>query len=711
MKTSSYKFSLNMAVCTAVLTALSAGAWPAGTGYAAEAAPNPGGGAIKDAAAVTETRQPADNVRVALFIETGRYTSRASAVTLSSESGLTVALREASGLKPVHAAQGKEAVRAYLDGFYIQALVTPDSAAASAKLQTLKAAGTHAGIIARVKQGKQQYTVYQGPYANQAAADAAAKGVQGGAVLGPRHLNAGMFATEAEAAAQTAALVQAGFEADVAVTAGGFAAFVGAEADEAGLASLRTKIAAALPAVQLSDVAPGQAYVLKRSELIPGEQGLQAAAALIAGGDAKLWSLPANGAGGGVKVAERSGRSYRGGIEVSAFGGKLAVINEVPMDSYLYAVLGSELSPSWPIEALKAQAVAARTFVGKQGNKYEIAHVSDTTLDQFYKGIEAEFPAAQQAVDATRGEVLTYKGALIDPLFFSNAGGLTADSTEVWGNPVPYLVSVPSPDEGAQNGKKLWYRIVLPSGAIGYIHSDYAKDTGQKNAAGFPIYEANAADVNIRSAPYVDNTANPAIAKTEAGSRYVVIGETMESNAYSWIRGPYDAAKLKELLGGSLPASAAGGVRSLEVSKRGPSGRALEVSVNGEAVKSSYPDALRSLLGGLPSTRFEIEEWGRYTIQGAGGASRDGSSGQPLYVAGGSGAVQAYKPEQFFALSGDGTVKAVSVKPQFVFTGSGFGHGLGMSQWGAKGLAELGHDYTYILKTYYTGVALTKSAP
>ncbi|WP_235941203.1 SpoIID/LytB domain-containing protein [Paenibacillus puerhi] len=673
------------------------------------AAPVPG--TTTPPAAGSEAALSADTVRVALFIETARFTSRASAVTLSAETGMTLSLRDPLGVKPLHAAKGKEAVRAYTDGFYVQLLATPDMALATSKAQALKTAGKETGILQRTKQGKPQYVLYQGPYATKAAADEAAQGSQGSSVVGPQRLSAGLYGTEAEASVQVAALAQAGFEADLAVTSsGGFAALVGAEADAAGLESLKAKVSAALPAVKLAAVDPAQGYILKRQELsVAAQGGAEAVAAFVTGNGAKLWATPVNQTDG-VKVAERSGRSYRGGIEVTAYGGKLAVINEVPMDAYLYGVLGSELGASWPVEALKAQAVAARTYVKKQGNKYDIAHVSDTTLDQFYKGIEAEFPAARQAVDATSGEVLTYKGTLIDPLYFSNAGGITADSLEVWGNPVPYLVSVPSPDDGAQAGKKLWYRIVLPDGLIGYMHSDYAKDTGQKNTAGFPIYESHTEAVNIRSAPYVDNTNNPAIAKADVGTRFAVIGEEVESNAYSWIRGPYDAVKLKELLGASLPASAAGGIHTLEISKRGPSGRALEISVNGEPVKSSYPDALRSLLGGLPSTRFDIEEWGRYTIQGA-GASRSESSGQPLYVIGGSGSAQAYKAEQFFVMSGDGSVKTVSSKPQFVFNGSGFGHGLGMSQWGAKGLAELGHDYVRILNTYYTGVALTKSAP
>ncbi|WP_236628566.1 SpoIID/LytB domain-containing protein [Paenibacillus mucilaginosus] len=443
--------------------------------------------------------------------------------------------------------------------------------------------------------------------------------------------------------------------------------------------------------------------------LLPETGSAAAAAAVDAaafGGGAKLWAEPAGGAASGIKVDERYDRAYRGGIEVSVYNGKLAVVNELPFQEYLYSVLGSELGASWPAEALKAQAVAARTYALKQGMKYGIAHISDTTTDQAYKGVSVEFPTALEAVKATEGEVLTYGGSLIDPLYYSNAGGKTAESTEVWGNAVPYLKSASSPDEGAQNGKKTWYKIVTPSGRMGYIRSDYAQATGEKNPAGLPYYEGNTTGTNVRGAPYVDDTANPSLFTVDIGDRFVVIGEAVESNAYAWIRGPFDSAKLKEKLGSQV----SGSITSLEVTSRGASGRATAVSVNGQPVKAAYPDSLRGLLGGLPSTRFEIEETGRYTIQGAEGTVRTRTPGSsPVYIAGGTAAPRKSDAEApLFVMNGAGQVRAATDDAQFIFKGTGFGHGLGMSQWGAKGYAEQGLDYRAILRTYYTGAEITR---
>ncbi|WP_425571482.1 SpoIID/LytB domain-containing protein [Paenibacillus vulneris] len=410
-----------------------------------------------------------------------------------------------------------------------------------------------------------------------------------------------------------------------------------------------------------------------------------------------------------VSVRERFERSYKGSLEISRFNSKLAVINELPMDQYLASVISSELNKDWPVEALKAQAVAARTYVLKQGVKYQIADVSDSTVDQAYHGAGAEFPAALTAVQATQGEVLKDKNGLISPLFYSNAGGMTAESTEVWGNKVAYLQSVPSPDEGAEKGKAPWYRIVLPNGQTGYIHSSYARDTGEKNAAGLPYYVSTGTGVSVRPAPFVDNASNPATFKVDIGDRFIVFDQAIESNAFSWIRGPYDADKLKDKVNTVLSQPIAGALDKLEISQRGQSGRVTEMKANGQVMKPANPDALRTLFNGLPSTRFDIEETGRYTILGADNTVRSQSAASPaVYVAAGGSEPQAVSASQLFILNGDNKAKLVDKKNQYIFRGTGYGHGLGMSQWGARGYAELGYDYKKILQTYYVGVSITK---
>ncbi|WP_240414345.1 SpoIID/LytB domain-containing protein [Paenibacillus periandrae] len=665
-----------------------------------------------------------DLIRIALFIDTGKYSAATPDVTLSADKGLDVSLRNAAGLKPLFATSDKSLLRVELDSYSVMVLETPDASLARTLTKKLTDLKLDASISVRTKLGKPAYQLELGPYTTKELAaaaltkartvadlTAASKGYTA-AVKGPLHWIAGSYATEAEAQAQAAVIGQAGLDADIAYLdaaagAPAFAVLVAAALDTTELNAAKQQFST-VPGISLQPVDAGLTYVITRTLADPSSTTGGTIQRLLLGGTGVKLAVASKSAET-VTVLERSERSYRGLIELSRLNNKLAVINELPFEQYLVSVVSSELSKEWPLEALKAQAVAARTFALKQGIKYQIAHLTDTTLDQAYKGAGAEFATASQAVMATQGEVIMEQAGLISPLFYSNAGGMTAESIEVWGNKVNYLKSVATPDEGAEKGKAVWYRIVLPNGNNGYIHSSYARDTGQKNPAGLPYYESTGTDIAVRPAPYVDNTANPAAFKVNIGDRFVVFDQAVESNAYSWIRGPYDADKLKEKVNTVLKKPITGALDRLEVKGRGASGRVIEMTANGQLLEPDYPDALRTLFNGLPSTRFEIEETGRYTVLGADSTVRNQSAAMPnVMVIGGTGTAKPAADTQLFVLSGDNKVRMTNKTSQYVFKGTGNGHGLGMSQWGAKGYAELGYDYKKILQTYYVGVSIIK---
>lgn len=144
------------------------------------------------------------------------------------------------------------------------------------------------------------------------------------------------------------------------------------------------------------------------------------------------------------------GKWYRGNLLVKNINGKLTVINDIDLESYLRGVLPVEMSPSWEYEALKAQAIAARSFalanLGKQA-KYGY-DLKDTTVDQAYGGASVETDKTNRAIDDTLGLVLTYDMKIISAYYFSSAGGMTSNS--VWGTHLPYLRSVPSFDDGVK---------------------------------------------------------------------------------------------------------------------------------------------------------------------------------------------------------------------------------------------------------------------
>lgn len=136
---------------------------------------------------------------------------------------------------------------------------------------------------------------------------------------------------------------------------------------------------------------------------------------------------------------------YYGRIEVRADPDKprrLFIVNRLPLTSYLLGVVGHEMSGGWPREALKAQAVAARTYAMRRRveNRSEPFDLSDDALSQVYRGAERIGPQVIEAVRSTRGEVLGYDHGLADAVYHSTCGGGTRSSKAAFGGSAPYLV-------------------------------------------------------------------------------------------------------------------------------------------------------------------------------------------------------------------------------------------------------------------------------
>lgn len=658
-----------------------------------------------------------DEIRVALFIQ-----ARGSvpAVTLSSPNGLKLDERTPAGVHPW--TNAPSTARFALDQPIVELLRTANYNSAAQLHATLGASGESAFIFVRPSaSGATEYIVAAGPYAGMEEASAAGSRLgklSGGSVkiVGPHYWNAGTYSRFADAEGMAGALSDAGLDAwPVMQLADGqnvvYSVWIGGAADKAALEAVKAAALRAMPQLNLTAVDMTAPYLIVRRDVSDGKTAAVPTYSLNVSGQ-KLLVSPAQGP---IQVRERSGRSYRGVMELTQHNGRLAVINVLPFEEYLYSVVGAEMFAGWPDEALKAQAVAARSFALAQGMKYGIAHISDTTYDQAYHGVGSEHPNAIGAVDATRGEVLTdASGNVVPALYYSNAGGMTADPSEVWGNPYPYAKSVPSPDQNAQENKPDWNRVVLPDGTVGYIRSDYTAETGQTNPAGLPLVRVTDTNVNVRPAPYVDNVRNAPIAKVNTGDVLVRIGTDAESNPFSWIYGPYSAEELLASINAGAVSSISGPLKTLEVTKRGPSGRVTEMAANGTVIRVSSPDAYRSVMKGVPSTRFEVENMADLTVIGASGKTVrfTDSSTAGLYAIGAASGAQPVsmfpaETEYRFAMDGSGDIRVISREARFRLIGRGFGHGLGMSQYGARELAEfLGYDYVEILKYYFQNVSI-----
>lgn len=335
-------------------------------------------------------------------------------------------------------------------------------------------------------------------------------------------------------------------------------------------------------------------------------------------------------AGGHVTIGPAGGAqlAYRGRGEVRMNGaGTLAGINELRMEQYLYGVLPRELGPiQYPeVEAQKAQAVAARTYAlaGRGKRSSDGYDLRATTDDQVYGGFSAEHPVSNAAVDATRGVVATYAGVLIATNFFSTSGGHTADNDEAFtGAPVAYLRGVPDAERGA---------------ALGHVPS-------------LEVFRAH---------------ANPKALRNAAEGEFESDWASYHRWSYQWT-----AAEISAVIS-SYAGRPVGRVLEINVTSRGPSGRALRVEYVTESgvVTDARRDGIRRSLRyvnasgtptNLPSTLFFVEpvkEQGQRT-----------------------GGFRVY--------------------------GGGFGHGVGLSQTGAVGMAQKGHTFEEILAHYYRGTAL-----
>lgn len=337
-------------------------------------------------------------------------------------------------------------------------------------------------------------------------------------------------------------------------------------------------------------------------------------------------------------------RKYRGAIGVQRYtGSDPTVINYIGVEPYLYGVLPREMSGEWPLEALKAQAVAARNYAYASFGKhskwgFDLCNLQDC---QVYGGASVERPRSNDAVDETWGRLLVYDNKPITAFFHSNSGGRTENSEYVWSAVTPYLKSVDDP-----------YSLGQPSATWSktYTTAQIDEILKSKNINIGPLIGIYVTKVspNGRALETVFVGRDGDYVATKEKARYILGTYDIRSSWYT-IEG-----------GGSYVP--------------GPTG---EMTLESASGKTSVP-------------------LDRLVVEGAGGQVALGSSEISLLTASG---VTAFVPTGAVVTpgSGSGTI---------VFKGYGFGHGVGMSQWGAKAMADLGLSYEQILTHYYVNTRI-----
>ena len=176
------------------------------------------------------------------------------------------------------------------------------------------------------------------------------------------------------------------------------------------------------------------------------------------------------------QVSHIDGYLYRGGVRLLPRENGFAVINRVTTEEYLQGVVPQEMPSSWNAEALKAQAVAARTFALRHRRRHERDgfDLCATTHCQQYGGIRAERAETNAAIQATCGEVQVYQGKLIEALFHTDSGGMTENSRDVWGQDISYLHAATEVHRNTQPWEK-----TLTANECSILLSRHGKNLGQ----------------------------------------------------------------------------------------------------------------------------------------------------------------------------------------------------------------------------------------
>lgn len=325
----------------------------------------------------------------------------------------------------------------------------------------------------------------------------------------------------------------------------------------------------------------------------------------------------------------------------------LLVINETPLETYLKGVIPYEIGAGAPLEAMKAQAVTARTVAVKRVNKNAVDgyDITNTTSDQVYKGYNATYFASthnvSKAVEATKGVVLTYNGALVEGTFYSNNGGQTASDGFVWssGNSTPYYSS-----------KADTYDTYLHKSMAGW---------------GQLLYEESFTKEELRNRIIKSSTVYPAYFKPPyCTPAFNGISENYTIEVISSTNGYVTQIKLSDDKGNVY-------------------------NIKNYANRWFF---------GLRSQQYTLKQTGGVVFSKS---SSNTSSSDTVYVKNSDGKTTKVNVSDLKIKSASGTSDVSSIK--YVFNGKGYGHGIGMSQNGAMNRAEAGQTYKDILSFYYEG--------
>lgn len=342
-------------------------------------------------------------------------------------------------------------------------------------------------------------------------------------------------------------------------------------------------------------------------------------------------------------------------------GARLISINFIELESYLYGVVPNEISASWGIEALKAQAVAARTYAVscvKPTPSYGY-DMEDNQNSQVYGGYKSEHESTTKAVDETKGEKIYYDNKLIQAFYHSTSGGSTENSENVWSAKLPYAVGVEDEFTNRSGSPyNEWTKSYQKSEIIKKLNDD-----GHDVDDLYSIEITKVSDNNrVMECIFLTDIGEIVYYKENARLLLGLMSSwfNIGNGSVVYFTNEYTFDNKSDSEEKSVPSR--GGIID-----------SISKDYNEEKVKSEI-----SLDSGSILNKYVID----------------------------SNGTKKLKDEKISVISLKGISTLQINSSDYSFSGRGWGHGIGMSQYGAKQMAQEGYEYDEILKHYYTGVTI-----
>ncbi|MDR3281385.1 MAG: SpoIID/LytB domain-containing protein [Synergistaceae bacterium] len=400
--------------------------------------------------------------------------------------------------------------------------------------------------------------------------------------------------------------------------------------------------------------------------------------------------------GGGISVGGRTlalpvtataksglgwnGVKYRGRLIFIRGAKGFTVVNELDLENYVRGILKMEMGADWPFEALKAQAILARTFAvrnrgrfSKRGYDFDVGENS-----QVYRGVNSEDPRTDKAVSSTTGLILTWNGEPAEVFYHSDSGGATADVSHVWGSGRPYLLA--RPEAVNYTSPNSTWQLTLSNAQLTSIFSKMGHNVGSVTALEVAQIDDMGRAVTLKA------TGDRGAASMKAHDFRMAAGSRVVKSTFFTVTRAGSGQSTAPPQPGATPQVPT--PQPAQTPPKPASGPRVDPLIEMiDAGVFTTKEIMEMLMD--PSKKEEYLQMGYERMKNKQGSTKaetpKAATPPPVVVP--------------LVQTGNGN---------FIFNGKGWGHGVGLSQWGAKAMADQGMKCEEILAHYFPGTNIGK---